>query len=180
MTSRATLYLLFLRHTLPANESPRFKLWERKDHAVKLARCVTTSNDVVAYEDLRIKNMVNNHCLAKSINDASWYQFRVWLEYFGKVFKKITVAVPPQGTSQECSSCGTVVKKSLSTRTHVCQCGYILDRDHNAARTILSRGLSTTGHVGTFGAACWRTESFAPPNCLLDPISCLSLNTSVP
>jgi len=44
---------------------------QRKDHAIKLARCVITSNDVVAYEDLRIKNMLKNHCLAKSINDAS-------------------------------------------------------------------------------------------------------------
>jgi putative transposase len=123
---------------------------QRKDHAVKLARCVITSNDVVAYEDLRIKNMVRNHCLAKSINDASWYQFRAWLEYFGKVFGKITVAVTPNGTSQECSSCGTVVKKSLSTRTHACQCGCVLDRDHNAARNILSRGLGTVGHTGTF------------------------------
>jgi len=124
---------------------------QRKDHAVKLARCVITSNDVVAYEDLRIKNMAQNHCLAKSINDASWYQFRMWLEYFGKVFGKITIAVPPHRTSQECSQCGTVVKKTLSTRTHVCQCGCILDRDHNAARNILSRGLSTVGHTGTFG-----------------------------
>jgi putative transposase len=123
---------------------------QRKDHAVKLARCVITSNDVVAYEDLRIKNMVKNHCLAKSINDASWFQFRVWLEYFGKVFGKITIAVPAAGTSQECSQCGTVVKKSLSTRTHACQCGCVLDRDHNAARNILSRGLGTVGHTGTF------------------------------
>ena len=107
------------------------------------------TNDVVVYEDLRIKNMVKNLSLAKSINDASWYQFRVWLEYFGKVFGKITSAVTPNGTSQECSQCGTVVKKGLSTRTHVCQCGCVLDRDHNAARTILSRGLSTAGHVGT-------------------------------
>ena len=124
---------------------------QRKDHAVKLARCVVTSNDVVACEDLRIKKMVRNHCLAKSINDASWYQFRVWLEYFGKVFGKITIAVTPNGTSQECSRCGTVVKKGLSTRTHVCQCGCVLDRDHNPARNILSRGLSTVGHTGTFG-----------------------------
>ncbi|MBI4780817.1 MAG: transposase [Oscillatoriophycideae cyanobacterium NC_groundwater_1537_Pr4_S-0.65um_50_18] len=123
---------------------------QRKDHAIKLARCVISSNDVVAYEDLRIKNMVKNHCLAKSINDASWYQFRCWLEYFGKVFGKITIAVPAAGTSQECSQCGTVVKKSLSTRTHVCQCGCVLDRDHNAARNILSRGLGTVGHTGTF------------------------------
>lgn len=123
---------------------------QRKDHAVKLARCVITSNDVIAYEDLRIKNMVKNHCLAQSINDASWYQFRVWLEYFGRVFGKITIAVPAAGTSQECTQCGTVVKKSLSTRTHICQCGCVLDRDHNAARNILSRGLATVGHTGSW------------------------------
>ncbi|BAZ27964.1 transposase, IS605 OrfB family protein [Cylindrospermum sp. NIES-4074] len=123
---------------------------QRKDHAVKLARCVVQSNDLIAYEDLRIKNMVKNHCLAKSINDASWYQFRVWLEYFGKVWKKVTVAVNPQYTSLECSSCGEIVKKTLSTRTHVCQCGCVMDRDENAARNILSRGLSTVGHTGTF------------------------------
>jgi putative transposase len=122
---------------------------QRKDHAVKLARCVVQSNDLIAYEDLRIKNMVKNHCLAKSINDASWYQFRVWIEYFGKVFKKITVAVNPQYTSLECSSCGVIVKKSLSTRTHVCKCGCVMDRDENAARNILSQGLSTVGHTGT-------------------------------
>jgi putative transposase len=122
---------------------------QRKDHAIKLARCVITSNDVVVYEDLRIKNMAKNHCLAKSINDAGWYQFRVWLEYFGKVFKRITIAVNPAYTSQECSSCGVIVKKSLSTRTHVCQCGCVLDRDHNAGINILNSGLGTVGHTGT-------------------------------
>jgi putative transposase len=123
---------------------------QRKDHAVKLARCVVQSNDLIAYEDLRIKNMVKNHCLAKSINDASWYQFRIWLEYFGKVLKRVTVAVNPQYTSLECSSCGEIVKKTLSTRTHVCKCGCVMDRDENAARNILSRGLGTVGHTGTF------------------------------
>ena len=123
---------------------------QRKDHAVKLARCVVQSNDLIAYEDLRIKNMGQNHCLAKSINDASWYQFRVWLEYFGKVFERVTVAVNPQYTSQECSSCGEIIKKSLSTRTHACKCGCLMDRDFNAARNILSRGLGTVGHTGTF------------------------------
>ena len=124
---------------------------KRKDHAVKLARCVIQSNDLIAYENLRIKNMVKNHCLAKSINDASWYQFRLWLEYFGKVFERVTVAVNPAYTSQECSNCGEIVKKTLSTRTHVCKCGCVMDRDENAARNILSRGLSTVGHTGTFG-----------------------------
>jgi putative transposase len=124
---------------------------QRKDHAVKLARCVITSNDVVVYEDLRIKNLVRNHCLAKSINDAGWYQFREWLEYLGKVFGRLTIAVNPAYTSQECSSCGAIVKKSLSTRTHVCQCGCVLDRDHNAGINILRLGLGTVGHTGIYG-----------------------------
>ncbi|WP_324616396.1 RNA-guided endonuclease InsQ/TnpB family protein [Lusitaniella coriacea] len=122
---------------------------QRKDHAVKLARCVVQSNDLIAYEDLRVRNLVKNHCLAKSINDVGWYQFRTWLERYGKVFGKVTVAVNPAYTSQDCSSCGTTVKKSLSTRTHACQCGCTLDRDHNAAINILNKALSTVGHTGT-------------------------------
>ncbi len=120
---------------------------QRKDHAVKLARCVVTSNDVVAYEDLRIANMVKNHNLAKSITDAGWYQFREWVEYFGYKFGKITIAVPPQYTSVKCSNCGAKVKKALSTRTHKCKCGCVLDRDENAARNILSLGLNTAGRA---------------------------------
>ena len=123
---------------------------QREEHAKRLARCVIHSNDVVAYEDLRIKNLVKNHCLAKSINDAGWYQFRKWLEYFGKKFGRVTVAVNPAYTSQNCSSCGATVKKSLSTRTHVCSCGCELDRDHNAAINILQRALGTVGHTGTW------------------------------
>ena len=93
---------------------------------------------------------MKNHCLAKSINDASWYQFRKWLEHFGEKFGRITIAVNPAYTSQECSSCGATVKKSLSMRTHVCKCGFVLDRDWNAAINILKLALSTTGHVGTW------------------------------
>ena len=123
---------------------------QREEHTKRLARCVIQSNDLVAYEDLRIKNLVKNHCLAKSINDAGWYQFRKWLEYFGVKMGRITVAVNPAYTSQYCSNCGAVVKKSLSTRTHVCACGCRLDRDENAAINILNRALGTTGHVGTW------------------------------
>ncbi|MEQ9549882.1 RNA-guided endonuclease InsQ/TnpB family protein [Coleofasciculus sp. G2-EDA-02] len=123
---------------------------QREEHAKRVARCVIQSNDLVAYEDLRVRNLVRNYCLAKSINDAGWYQFRKWLEYFGVKFGKITIAVNPAYTSQECSDCGTVVKKSLSTRTHICRCGCILDRDWNAAINILKLALSTAGHVGTW------------------------------
>jgi len=120
---------------------------QRKDRAMKLARCVMKSNDFVAYEDLKIKNMVKNRCLAKSISDAGWGVFKEWLQYFAAKFGKVVVAVPPQYTSQECSKCGAIVKKSLSVRTHVCKCGCVLDRDENAAVNILSKGLSITGYL---------------------------------
>ena len=123
---------------------------QRKDFAVKTARCVVMSNDLVAYEDLKVRNMVRNRHLAKSISDVAWTQFRTWVEYFGKVFGVVTVAVPPHYTSQNCSNCGKVVKKTLSTRTHTCHhCGHTQDRDANAARNILEKALSTVGHIGT-------------------------------
>lgn len=122
---------------------------QRKERAKRLALCVIQSNDLIAYEDLRIKNMVKNHCLAKAIHDAGWYQFRQWLEYLGKKYGKVTVAVEAAYTSQECSECGAIVKKALSTRTHICECGCELDRDENAARNILRKALRTVGHTGT-------------------------------
>jgi len=123
---------------------------QRKEFAKRLALRIVRSNDLVAYEDLRIKNLVKNNCLSKSINDAGWYEFRKWLEYFGTKYGRITIAVAPNYTSQNCSNCGAVVKKSLSQRTHICQCGCQLDRDHNAALNILNQALSTSGHGGTW------------------------------
>jgi len=127
---------------------------QRKDFAVKLARCVIQSSDLVAYEDLQVRNLVKNRKLAKSISDAAWSNFRQWLEYFGKVFGVVTVAVPVHYTSQNCSNCGEVVKKSLSQRTHRCvHCGVVLDRDKNAAINILELGLRTVGHTETLNAS---------------------------
>ena len=111
--------------------------------------------------------MVKNRHLSKSISDAAWTQFRQWIEYFGKVFGIVTVAVPPYGTSQNCSNCGELVKKSLSTRTHACpRCGHTQDRDWNAARNILEIGLRTVGHTGTLNASgdinLWAGEETPP------------------
>jgi putative transposase len=132
---------------------------QRKDFAVKLARCVVQSNDLVAYEDLQVRNMVKNRRLSKSISDAAWSNFRQWLEYFGKVFGVATVAVVPHYTTQDCSSCRTLVKKSLSQRTHRChKCGCVLDRDLNAAINILEKALRTVGHTGTNVAGCWSSS----------------------
>ena len=126
---------------------------QRRDFAVKTARALVQSNDLVVYEDLKVRNMVKNHHLAKSISDASWSMFTNWLEYFAKVYKVWTVAVPPHYTSQDCSGCGTRVKKTLSTRTHACSsCGLVLHRDHNAAIAILNKGLRTTPGHGEINA----------------------------
>lgn len=114
---------------------------QRKDFAVKLARYVVKSNDFVAIEDLKVANLVHNRHLAKSISDAAWSQFAGYLTYFGTVFGKPVVKVSPAYTTQDCSACGNRVKKALSERTHVCPCACVLDRDHNAARNILRKGL---------------------------------------
>jgi putative transposase len=119
---------------------------QRKDWAIKQARCVVHSNDVIVYEDLKVLNLVKNHHLAKSISDASWYQFTQWLDYYGKIWDKVVVAVSPNYTSQDCSSCGHRVKKSLSTRTHSCpNCGIEICRDTNAALNILKKGMGILG-----------------------------------
>ena len=128
---------------------------QRKDWAIKQARCVVHSNDVIVYEDLKVSNMVKNHHLAKSISDASWYQFTQWLDYYGKIWDKAVVAVSPNYTSQDCSNCGHRVKKSLSTRTHSCpSCGIEICRDTNAAINILKKGMGILGmewQNSTFG-----------------------------
>jgi putative transposase len=119
---------------------------QRKDWAIKQARCVVASNDVVVYEDLKIANMVKNHCLAKSISDAGWYQYTQWLDYYGKIWDKAVIAVNPAYTSQDCSNCGHRAKKSLSTRTHSCpNCKIEICRDTNAALNILHKGLNILG-----------------------------------
>ncbi|WP_049802583.1 RNA-guided endonuclease InsQ/TnpB family protein [Gloeothece verrucosa] len=122
---------------------------QREEFAKRKALRLIQSNDLIAYEDLNVKSLVKNRHLAKSISDVGWSLFRRWLEYFGYKYGKVTVAVPPHNTSQNCSSCGQKVQKSLSTRTHVCSCGCILDRDVNAALNILQKGLSTVGHTGS-------------------------------
>ncbi len=119
---------------------------QRKDWAMKQARCVVMSNDIVVYEDLRVANLVRNRQLAKSIHDAGWTQFTQWLDYYGKLWSKVVVAVNPAYTSQDCSGCGHRVQKSLSTRTHDCpRCGLVICRDQNAALNILKRGLEVVG-----------------------------------
>lgn len=116
---------------------------QREEFCKRVALRYIQFNDLVAYEDLSVKNMVKNRHLAKSISDAGWSTFRRWLEYFGYKYGKITIAVAPYNTSQNCSNCGQKVQKSLSTRTHICSCGFVCDRDINAGINILQKALRT-------------------------------------
>src|SRR3989475_4088300 len=126
---------------------------QREDFARKQANALVTSSDLIAFEDLQIRNLVKNRHLAKSIYDAGWGQFLSWVKAYGAMHDIPVIAVAPKFTSQNCSACGTLVKKSLSVRTHICtNCGLVLDRDQNAAKNILHKALAgTVGHTGTDG-----------------------------
>ena len=116
---------------------------QREDFARKTASTLISSHDLIAYEDLKIRNLVKNRHLAKSISDAAWGRFLSWVKYYGAAHGVPVLAVEPAWTSQQCSGCGSMVKKALSTRTHVCpSCGLVLDRDHNAALNILLKALA--------------------------------------
>src|SRR5260370_14524745 len=126
---------------------------QREDFARKQANALVLSCDLIAYEDLQIKNMVRNRKLAKSIHDAGWGIFLQCLKYYASLYAIPVIAVPPHYTSQKCSDCDTIAQKTLSIRTHMCTgCGVVLDRDHNAALNILSKAVNgTEGHSGTSG-----------------------------
>jgi putative transposase len=120
---------------------------QRKDFAHKTSRKLVEEYDHIVFEDLQIKNMVQNHHLAKSISDAGWSQLISFTKTKAEYAGKIVELVNPRNTSQNCSSCGSSVPKNLSVRVHSCPfCGLVMDRDHNAAINIENR--STVGTTG--------------------------------
>lgn len=125
-----------------------------------------SSNDLVVREDLKLTNLIkkpkpklsedgktylpNNASskagMNKSFSDASFGRFFSILDEVAIKLGKMVIKVNPSYTSQDCSDCGNRIKKSLSTRTHVCnECGLVLNRDHNASLNILRLGLQSLG-----------------------------------
>jgi len=113
----------------------------RTDFLHKESRKIADKYENVYFEDLKIRNMVRNHCLAKSISDAGWGRFIGMIAYKEEESGGQLISVNPRNTTQNCSQCGEYVEKSLSERIHECPiCGLVMDRDQNAALNILERG----------------------------------------
>src|SRR6266699_1977788 len=119
--------------------------WQRRDFHYKTAKQYAEYYQMIAVEKLSILNMVQNHSLAKSIMDASWGAFLDILSEKAERAGHTVVRVNPRFTSQKCFKCGEMGQKRLSVRTHICPCcGYVADRDVNAAQNILK--LARPGH----------------------------------
>jgi putative transposase len=117
----------------------------RRDHLHKLSTRIIRENQTVIIEDLPVRNMVRNHCLARAISDASWAELRRQLEYKADWYGRTVIGVDRfYPSSKTCSACGVITAKMpLNIREWVCaSCGTLHDRDVNAAKVIRAEGLS--------------------------------------
>ena len=122
----------------------------RKDFLHKLSTRLINENQVIVLEDLKVKNMIKNPHLSKSIGDAGWSMFKTMLKYKAEWYGRELIVVPPHNTSKDCSECGWRKEEMvLSTREWVCEgCGAVHDRDINASKNILNRGHNVLAELG--------------------------------
>lgn len=126
----------------------------RNNHLHKVSRKIINENQVICLEDLNVKGMLKNRCLAKSIADVSLSELVRQIEYkanwYGRTVIKIDRWFP---SSKMCSSCGYVTETlPLDVRRWTCpHCEATHNRDKNAAKNIYKEGKRT---VGITGIAC--------------------------
>lgn len=126
---------------------------QRTDYLHNLSKEKVENQDFIAAEDLKVRNMIKNHRLAKAIADASWRKLLTMLQYKGELYGKTVILVPPKNTTQTCSCCGYVMKGAehltLDIREWECpNCHTFHVRDTNAAINILNRGLQVAKESG--------------------------------
>src|SRR2546429_4177314 len=120
--------------------------FRRENFTHQASRKIVNVSGVICVEDLHINRMTHNHCLAKSIHDASWSEFFSKLSCKAEEAGRTYIAVNPASTSQTCSRCGHRQTMPLSERTFHCPCCLLsIDRDLNAALNILAVGLHSLG-----------------------------------
>lgn len=135
----------------------------RKDFLHKESRKIVNNYDQIAIEDLNIKKMIQSKLpnMSKNISDVSWGRFIFYLTYKAANAGRELKVINPAFTTQDCSSCGNRVVKTLSERFLICPCGYEADRDLNAAKNILNKAkFVETGVGATYGV---KTENKKPP-----------------
>ncbi len=119
---------------------------QRDDFLHKTSHRLVNSYSFIAYEELKIANMMKNHHLARQITDVSWGNFTQYLCYKAESAGCRVVGVDPRNTTKTCSECGNIQDIELSERTFLCQkCGMSKDRDLNASINILT----TAGLAGS-------------------------------
>jgi len=129
----------------------------RKDFLHKLSTWLINENQVIAVESLAVSNMQKNHCLAKSISDASWSEFVRQLEYKALWYGRTLIGIDRwYPSSKRCNDCGyTIGSLPLNVREWTCpECGVIHDRDINAARNILAAGLAVSACGESVSPVC--------------------------
>ena len=120
-------------------------LRKKEDWLHKLSYNLVNSYSFIAYEELKIANMMKNHNLARSIGEESWGNFINYLQYKAESAGCVVVGVNPKDTSKTCSKCGNIQNMPLSKRTFNCKkCGMSKNRDLNASINILNRALNST------------------------------------
>ena len=110
---------------------------QRRDMHHKVSTALVQRYGLIAHEAITPAFMLANRSTARAAADAGWGQLLRFLQWKSAEAGRNLVAVDPYNTSQACSTCGALVPKPLSQRTHSCLCGTVLDRDHNAALNIL-------------------------------------------